>query len=74
MNSNVVDIYSRRLKKAKDAARILNTTLPRVYQLGREVLPLGVVVRIGRQVRFDEHALLDWMAKGGSREGQEGAR
>lgn len=55
-----------RLLTAKQAAEFLQVTLPRAYELARGVLPLGVVVRIGRQVRFNEDALRQWAARGGS--------
>jgi excisionase family DNA binding protein len=54
-----------RLLTAKEAARALNVPLSRVYELVR----LGILpcVRIGeRQIRFDELALREWAAKGGS--------
>lgn len=55
------------LAKVGKVARILGTTEARVYQLARDkVLPPGVVVRIGRQVRFDCDALLRWIQGGGS--------
>lgn len=38
----------------------------RVYEAARiGIFPPGVVVRIGRQVRFDENALREWMRNGG---------
>jgi excisionase family DNA binding protein len=55
-----------RLLTAKQTAELLQVTLPRVYELARAVLPAGVVVRIGRQVRFDEDALNAWLASGGT--------
>lgn len=55
-----------RLLTAKQASDVLQVALPRVYELAREVLPPGVVVRIGRQVRFDEDALNSWIASGGT--------
>jgi excisionase family DNA binding protein len=55
-----------RLLTAKQAANVLQVPLPRVYELAREVLPPGVVVRIGRQVRFDDEALNKWIAGGGT--------
>jgi hypothetical protein len=54
------------LAKADRVARILNVDKARVYELARTVFPPGVVVRIGRQVRFDERALLEWLRKGGT--------
>jgi len=38
----------------------------RAYELARVgILPDGVVVRLGRQIRFDEDALVDWIRGGG---------
>jgi len=53
-----------RLLTAKQTADVLQVTLPRVYELARE----GVVpaVRLGRQVRFDEAALQQWIERGGA--------
>jgi excisionase family DNA binding protein len=52
-----------RLLTAKQVADLLQVTLARVYELSREdILP---VVRIGRQVRFDEEKLRDWITSGG---------
>lgn len=55
-----------RLLTAKQAAEVLQVTLPRVYELARGILPPGVVVRMGRQVRFNEESLRAWAANGGS--------
>jgi len=61
-----------RLLTAKQTADVLQVALPRVYELARE----GVVpaVRLGRQVRFDEAALQQWIARGGAQnsEAQKG--
>jgi phage terminase Nu1 subunit (DNA packaging protein) len=54
------------LAKADKVAQILNVDKARVYELARTVLPPGVVVRIGRQVRFDLRALREWLQKGGT--------
>jgi excisionase family DNA binding protein len=55
-----------RLLTAREAAPILRVTRERVYELVR----LGLIpsVRLGRQVRFSESALEDWIAGGGSKE------
>ena len=58
---------AKRLIKVREAACILNESIPRTYQIARGLLPKGVVVHIGRQVRFDKEALLEWIANGGSR-------
>jgi excisionase family DNA binding protein len=55
-----------RLLTARQTSEVLQVKLPRVYELAREVLPAGVVVKIGRQVRFDESALNAWLASGGT--------
>lgn len=47
-----------------EAAAILVVKRARIYDLcRRRMLP---VVRIGRQVRFDSQALLDWISQGGT--------
>lgn len=62
-------VEHHRLAKADEVALILKVTKARVYELARErVLPPGVVVRIGRQLRFDLNALAVWIAQGGSSE------
>ncbi len=62
----------KQLVKAQYVCRILNIPKPRVYQLARSnLLPPGVVVRIGRQVRFDLDALMQWIARGGCVQAQE---
>ena len=57
----------KRLKTADEVADFLGVTIPRVYDLARQhMFPPGVVVRIGRQVRFDEDALAGWISRGGT--------
>jgi excisionase family DNA binding protein len=53
------------LVMAKEASRILNVSLPRLYELARlRVIPS---VRLGpRQIRFDEEALAQWVKHGGA--------
>lgn len=58
----------KRLAKVERVARILNVDKHRVYELARDVMPAGVVVRLGRQVRFDESALNDWIRNGGTKQ------
>lgn len=55
-----------RLLTAKEVARILQVSPARVYELART----GVIpsVRLTRQVRFEEAALREWVARGGSTE------
>ncbi len=57
-----------RLLTAKETAEILAVKLPRVYELARrkDILPVGVVIRLGRQIRFSEAALRQWVEDGGS--------
>ncbi len=53
-----------RLLTAKQTAELLQVSTTRVYELAR----VGLIpyVRIGRQVRFDEQALLIWITEGGT--------
>ncbi len=52
-----------RLLTADETAAILNVRKHRVYELARTgVLP---AVRLGRQLRFDEHRLREWIERGG---------
>ncbi|MDQ3754019.1 MAG: helix-turn-helix domain-containing protein [Acidobacteriota bacterium] len=65
-----------RLLTAKEVAPILRVKTARVYELARErAIP---AIRIGeRQLRFDEFALREWCASGGSlqaNEAREGER
>jgi len=56
-----------RLKRAEFVAPILDVTTERVYEMSRNgTLPVGVVVRLGRQVRIDEDRLREWIAAGGN--------
>ncbi len=52
-----------RLLLAQEAATLLRVTPNRLYDLAKR----GIVpcVHIGRQVRFHEELLLDWIARGG---------
>ena len=54
----------KRLTTADKVAEAFGTTTARIYEAAR----LGLIpcVRIGRQVRFDEDALNEWIARGGS--------
>jgi excisionase family DNA binding protein len=59
-----------RLLTAKEVAPILQVTEARVYEMSREnLLP---TVRMGRQVRYDEDALLNWIRAGGSAQTSNG--
>jgi excisionase family DNA binding protein len=53
-----------KLLTAKEVSEVLQVTPARVYELARgRAIP---TVRIGeRQVRFDENALREWIARGG---------
>jgi excisionase family DNA binding protein len=52
-----------RLLTAKQVAPILQVTEARVYEMSREnLLP---TVRMGRQVRYDEETLRNWIKTGG---------
>ncbi len=54
-----------RLLTAKEVAPILRVTPARVYELARgRAIPTIIIGE--RQVRFDEAALRDWLASGGS--------
>lgn len=54
-----------KLLTAKEVSQVLQVKPARVYELARErVIPS---VRLGeRQVRFDESALREWIARGGA--------
>lgn len=55
-----------RLITIKEAAEMLSIGAPRLYELARAgVLPDGVKVRLGRQLRFDAEALREWVRTGG---------
>ena len=57
---------AQRLAKAEQVAQVLDMKKARVYQLARDVFPPGVVVRVGRQTRFDLAALYVWIERGGT--------
>lgn len=55
-----------KLTTVVEGAEILGTTVQRAYELVRlQILPPGVVVRLGRQVRINKEALEDWIREGG---------
>ncbi len=55
-----------KLTTVKQGARILDVTEGRVYEMIRtELLPPGVVVHLGRQIRIDQDALAEWIQAGG---------
>ena len=52
---------------AEQVEPILQVSKQRIYEMARcGIFPAGVVVRLGRQVRFDEDALREWLRTGGS--------
>jgi excisionase family DNA binding protein len=51
------------LLTARDTARLLNVSLPRLYELAR--MGLLPVVRVGRQVRFSSRRFALWIEDGG---------
>ena len=56
-----------RLLTVEEAARALGVSKMRGYALVRDgILPAGVAVRLGRQVRVDARALREFIARGGS--------
>lgn len=55
------------LMKLPVAAQILGQSTKHVYdQVGRGVFPPGVVVRLGRAIRFHPERLLAWIEQGGT--------
>jgi excisionase family DNA binding protein len=55
-----------KLGTGKRAAEILGVTQARFYELVRtQILPPGVIIRLGRQIRVDEDALEAWIRSGG---------
>ncbi len=55
-----------KLTTVKEGAQILAVSEGRLYEMIRTgLLPPGVVVHLGRQVRIDEDALADWIKAGG---------
>ena len=55
-----------KLVDAGRVAEILGVSQARTYELARtRILPDGVVVRLGRQIRFDEQSLVEWIRGGG---------
>lgn len=61
-----------KLLRVSAVAEIIDTTVPRVYELVR----LGILpaVRMGRQVRVDATVLEEWIKNGGSAQTQDGTR
>lgn len=67
-----------KLLRVQQVAEIMDTSLPRAYELVRQGVIPGVV-RLGRQIRVNPSALADWIDGGGTalasseRGGAEGA-
>jgi excisionase family DNA binding protein len=61
------EVFSMSLRKVEFVAQELGVSEQRVYELVRKgFFPPGVVTRLGvRQIRFNEEALRDWIARGG---------
>lgn len=59
-------MLERQLLRIPEAARVLGLSEHRVYELVRQgILPLGVVVKLGRQIRINSERLREWIAGGG---------
>ena len=59
-------VVSNGLITVPEAADLLRVSPARAYELVRTgVLPPGVGVRLGRQVRIDREKLESWLAEGG---------
>jgi predicted DNA-binding transcriptional regulator AlpA len=54
-----------RLLRIPKVAEIIDTSVPRAYELARLGIIPGVV-RLGRQIRVNPDALAEWIARGGS--------
>ena len=55
-----------RLVRVEDAAGALGVSTQRIYEMIRVgILPPGVAVRLGRQVRIDAGQLAAWLKAGG---------
>ncbi len=55
-----------RLTTVEHGAQILGVSDGRLYEMVRTgLLPPGVVVHLGRQIRIDEDALAEWINAGG---------
>ena len=47
-------------------AKLLGVSTQRAYELIRlEIIPAGVAVKLGRQIRIDEEGLANWIRAGG---------
>ncbi|NPV52637.1 MAG: helix-turn-helix domain-containing protein [Firmicutes bacterium] len=52
------------LLRAEEVSMLLRVPKARVYDLAREGVLPGVV-RIGRQMRFNEQKIMEWIERGG---------
>lgn len=60
---------TKQFTTARDIAELLDLPLPRIYDVTRKgFFPNGVVVRIGRQIRYNRESLLTWLENGGGSE------
>jgi excisionase family DNA binding protein len=61
-----IGMNAKGLESVEYAAKRLNITEQRAYQLAREgILPEGVIVRLGRQIRIDPDELEKFIRGGG---------
>jgi excisionase family DNA binding protein len=66
---------SKQFITAQETAELLNLPLPRIYEVTRKgFFPAGVVIRIGRQIRYNRESLMAWLQHGGNEAPQEGQR
>jgi hypothetical protein len=57
---------TKQFTTARDIAELLNLPLPRIYELTRKgYFPNGIVIHIGRQIRYNREGLLSWLQNGG---------
>jgi predicted DNA-binding transcriptional regulator AlpA len=55
-----------RLRKADAVAEMFGVKQARIYDAARQgIFPAGVVVRLGRQIRFDVGRIEEWARDGG---------
>ncbi len=55
-----------KLIKPTRAAEMLDVSVQRIYELVRlRIIPPGIAVHVGRQVRLSEAGLQEWIANGG---------
>jgi excisionase family DNA binding protein len=51
--------------KAPEVAKMLRTSVQHVYNLSKQgIMPC---IKLGKQYRFDEQVVLDWVTSGGSK-------